>query len=80
MWGAIIGAIIAAMGTYMNYNAQRKAANKVANENLRAIMQRNERERDTVDAVKNRSSAAAFNTPMIMRKKRRHRSPKRIIA
>ena len=31
-----------------------------------------------LNAVKNRSSAAAFNTPMIMRKKRRHRSPKRI--
>jgi rod shape determining protein RodA len=31
-----------------------------------------------LNAVKNRSSAAAFNTPIIMRKKRRHRSPKRI--
>ena len=55
MWGAIIGAIIAAMGSYMQYNAQKKAANKVANENLRAMQARNQREKDTVDAVKNRS-------------------------
>lgn len=55
MWAAIIGAIIAAMGTYMNYNAQKKAARKVAQENLLAQKQRNEREKDTVDMVKKRS-------------------------